>query len=297
MADALLRICTDELGRARRHMEAVSEDAVLAIHSTRKCLKRARALVKFFRPSLNNQVFADANGTLRDVGRSLSATRDFDVLLQTVEKLRASDDLSVTAERSLRNAVMHSRAAYASSAEANGLSLQIKRIADVSDLLSTCDLTDPKAESHELYTKGMKKVLGDGKKAFEVWREDQGDSEKLHEWRKAIQLHSRHMQLVQAAWPEFCLARRQEARAISELTGFCRDLMLLKDFASAQSMSNATISQIERYIDVHLPQALQLSVFRGERLLFEGKHGLCDRLGTLLELCPFIAASWARAGA
>jgi CHAD domain-containing protein len=63
---------------------ALEEDAV---HEMRKALKRLRALVRLLRAELGEEVFARENAALRDTGRRLSAARDSEVMLATLDAL------------------------------------------------------------------------------------------------------------------------------------------------------------------------------------------------------------------
>jgi hypothetical protein len=52
--------------------------------------------------------------------------------------------------------------------------------------------------------------------------------ESFHEWRKSVQLHWRHMQLISRAWPEMFGARIELARQLSQILGDDHDLTILQ---------------------------------------------------------------------
>ena len=67
------------------------EPADEAIHETRKALKRLRTIVRMLEPGLGERALAQETAALRDVAAQLSAARDAEVMLATLESLaRAS---------------------------------------------------------------------------------------------------------------------------------------------------------------------------------------------------------------
>ena len=70
-------------------MQAKGDHAV-AVHETRKALKRLRALLRLIRPAIGDDAFRHENAQLRDIGLSLSGARDRHVLLETVNKLEGA---------------------------------------------------------------------------------------------------------------------------------------------------------------------------------------------------------------
>jgi CHAD domain-containing protein len=58
-----------------------------AVHETRKALKRLRALLRLLEGALEQGVFTRESDALRDIGRRLSAARDAEVMLNTLEGL------------------------------------------------------------------------------------------------------------------------------------------------------------------------------------------------------------------
>ena len=86
------------------------------------------------------------------------------------------------------------------------------------------------------------------------------------------------MQLVDRAWPDFCRARREEARVISQLIGDDRDLAMLLAFAVDHQLPKTVQGDIERAVAAISPGLRMQAKARGERLLAEGTAGLCRRL-------------------
>jgi len=90
--------------------------------------------------------------------------------------------------------------------------------------------------SLDAVAEGMERSYRKGRKAFR--RAYRKQTEKaFHIWRKLVQQHWRHMQLLSRAWPEALSARAGEARELSRLLGEDHDLAILLAFAT-QAIEN-----------------------------------------------------------
>jgi CHAD domain len=74
----------DAIERLRDHGREPAE----AVHEARKDLKKLRSLLRLARPVLGGELYRRENARFRNLGRSLSATRDAEVNLQTLAALR-----------------------------------------------------------------------------------------------------------------------------------------------------------------------------------------------------------------
>ena len=79
---------------ARRAELQAKGDYAVAVHETRKALKRLRALLRLVRPAIGEDAFKRENAQLREIGLSLSGARDRHVLLETVNKLEGAPGLA-----------------------------------------------------------------------------------------------------------------------------------------------------------------------------------------------------------
>src|SRR3954449_3365576 len=85
-ADAVERVRREQLAAAAESLRD-GEDPIEAIHDARKRIKKPRALLRLARPGLKKAEYRRRNRALRDTGRGMSASRDADVLVQTVDLL------------------------------------------------------------------------------------------------------------------------------------------------------------------------------------------------------------------
>ncbi len=82
----LKRIALEETAIARRRLNSQSPSRTEAVHKARQGLKRARAVVGLLRPA-SKSFYRRVNKTLRDLGRMLSAYRDHDVMVATIDRV------------------------------------------------------------------------------------------------------------------------------------------------------------------------------------------------------------------
>ncbi|MFA6141643.1 MAG: CHAD domain-containing protein, partial [Hyphomicrobium sp.] len=90
--EGVRRIAVEQIGRAQAQLSDKGDQAI-AVHETRKALKRLRALLRLIRPAMGGAAFKRENAQLREIGLSLSGARDRHVLLETVNKLEGGAGL------------------------------------------------------------------------------------------------------------------------------------------------------------------------------------------------------------
>ena len=281
LARGVRRVAFQQIDRAAGHIQAMAgDDAVTSVHEARKCLKRGRALLRFVKPLLVREDYKTTNGILRDVGKSLSGTRDRDVMRVTVTKLVADKALKAATAKRL-TALLDSAEPVSAAPGSDGPTAEQPAPADLVgrlvELKASIEDLSIDADGHRLPTAGLAESMAELRKGFTQAYESR-DGEAFHEWRKTVQLHWRHMQLVVNAWPELCRARIEEARAISQLIGDDRDLALLLAHIGQHPLPKAMQAEVAELVGVR-QAALRLEArARGDRLLCEGTSGFCRRL-------------------
>jgi len=262
------RILAEQCERAASGL-ACQSDAVTAVHDARKCIKRSRALLRLVRPAIGDAVWKDHDAALRDVGRGLSAIRDRDVLRQTVEKLKSG--ATPTLKKAL--AVIGMQLADGEPGDSAPAPEEGKR-----QLMQTAALLDAvSVRLRKLHVPGSFETCvepgierGHAKARRLLIEVRQAPApETLHELRKAIQVHWRHMVVLSAAWPEVMKGRAAEARNVSNLLGEDRDLTLLEAHIATNTggLTRSAVATIRRAI-ASRRRAIAAEAFpRAERLL------------------------------
>lgn len=86
-------LAATEITRLERLTAGLADptDLDMAVHTTRKGIKRLRAFLRLARRSIGTSTYRIENGALRDTGRLLAPARDAYVLVDTARDLDASD--------------------------------------------------------------------------------------------------------------------------------------------------------------------------------------------------------------
>ncbi len=274
----LRRIVLQQIDRAITQSQAGADTvdgSITSVHEIRKCLKRARAALRLGRPMLGDGKFKAWNAALRDTGRRLASQRDRDVMAQLVLSLGAESALKPTAVVRLQKAIAAMPGSDGDTPQALTETMQ-----ELHRLREDVDSTDLEQLAPDLA--GLAVSYQACRDAFQT-AFDSAAEEALHDWRKTVQLHWRHMQLLQAGWPAFFDARIEEARALSAEIGAHRDLGLLRAMTQHEQFPKLSVAahrELGRVITERQSQLRLHAQLRGERLLADGCGGLCRRIDT-----------------
>lgn len=263
------RILAEQCQRAASGL-AAHTDAVTAVHDARKCIKRSRALLRLVRPAIGEAVWKEHDSALRDVGRGLSAIRDRDVLRQTVDKLKAD---APAALKSALAAVAKQLAEAGPGTAVPAATEAKRRLAETAALMSAASKRLGKIDVPGTFETAIMPGIEKGhakarRKLAEVRLAPA--PEALHDLRKAIQVHWRHMLVLSAAWPEVMKGRAAEARTVSNLLGEDRDLTLLEAYVASlapNALSKSATATVRRAIASRRRAIAAEALPRAERLL------------------------------
>ena len=238
--DGFRRIALEQIERASTQLRR-DDDQAVAVHETRKALKRLRALLRLMRPAIGRDAFKSENAELRDIGRSLSGARDRHVLLETANKLDAAGGFG---RRGVVERLRQAIAAANGAGEPLSLSAADERLGECGKRLATMAVT---GEGFAIVGDGLKRCYREARDAFQSAYASPSD-EAFHEWRKGAQRHWRQMALLSRGWPDYLDARAGEARALSQLLGDDHDLAILVAFVhsdAASGLAGETAALIE----------------------------------------------------
>ncbi len=230
--DGVVRVARGQLLDAQQDLNSPpSGDAGEAIHETRKRMKRLRALCRLARGTIGEQTYAEENAAYRDAGRGLAASRDAQVMLETLDALtqRAGDSLPehITAPLRLRlKRECDEAVANQSSAGLAATSAELEHAFARTRDWSFYD------EDFAALTPGLQKIYRRGRKRMRGARRDPSP-EHLHEWRKRVKDLWHASELVRAAQPKPLKKTARRAHRLSQLLGDGHDLHVLRDYVEA----------------------------------------------------------------
>jgi CHAD domain-containing protein len=213
LSDSLRRIADEELGAALSQIDRLQDGK--AVHSIRKNLKKTRALLRLVRKGLDAQ--PGLNLALRDVGLALSARRDAQVRLATLDRLFPE------------------------------MPHVLRPLREVLTRLDPATTGDPPASIRDTLTairQGAKdwklsgkddRVLREGliltrekaRRAARAARDKPGDAERIHDWRKRAKDHWYQARLFAPCWPDLFKPIVDSADRLGEMLGTHHDLSVL----------------------------------------------------------------------
>lgn len=274
------RIGIEQIDRAIGELDR-SDNRVVAVHETRKGLKRIRALLRLLRPGLGEQTFKGDNARFRDIAVLLSQDRDSDVLTETALKLEArSGGEGTMALSALRRLMQESGTRPSVEATAT-------RIAEARDRLLDArkDFGELKLDADDFDTLccGLEASYRRARRAMAA-AYLQGSAEAFHEWRKSVQQHWRHMALLTRAWPEMFAARVAAARRLSQILGDDHDVEMLVAHIRgplAGGIGKQHLKQIERIARSHQRDLRAAAEPIGAQLFVETARGHAGRIAEI----------------
>jgi Skp family chaperone for outer membrane proteins len=278
IAKGVSRVGLEQIGIAEARL-ARRSDAAAAIHDTRRCLKRMRALLRLVRPALPESTYKREANRLAGVGRLLASARDQYVMQQTLEKLRDRfEGLPKRIAKQL-NRLM------ANGARADGSRQISAQRRQALESLQQGRLFFTRVENRNLTIEhvaaGLERSYKRARRAFHEAYHKPGD-EAFHELRKTVQQHWRHMQLLSGGWPEVISARADEAKEVSRLLGTDHDLHVLLAFATERGkvvLSGEELATLTTMCRSLQEELRALAKPRGARLFAEPAKDLTERIG------------------
>jgi CHAD domain len=202
--------------RARIDEAGIDDDAIL---ETRKSVKKLRALLALVHTERNTKRLRRADRELRTLARGLGMARDVAALSATATRLARDGLMSQRLERALQVdlATTKSRVAPPSPRALGKLTFDLKR-----DLrgVSLETLVDAATRSYQAARRGMSVAHA------------QQTSDAFHAWRKSVQRHARHLQLLAELWPLDFDMRITVAKDLARALGEEHDLHLFAAWLS-----------------------------------------------------------------
>lgn len=277
IARAVSRIGLEQIDIAEARL-ASSDSVPTAIHDARRCLKRLRALLRLIRPALAESIYRREANRIAGIGRLLAGARDHHVMQQTLAKIESRFSALPKSVGARLNKLMANGAGPKSlRASAQERRQALEGLKQARTFFARAERRDI---AFEHLAEGLERSYRRARRVFREAYENPAD-EAFHDWRKTVQQHWRHMQLLSRGWPEVLSGRASEAKELSRLLGDDHDLHVLLAFAtdrgkavlSAEEL--ATLTTICRSLQAELRA---LAKPRGARLFAESAGDLSERI-------------------
>lgn len=276
----LKRIALEQVDRAIWQLTTPTNDVDNAVHDTRKCCKKTRAVLRLVRDEIGRDVYRRENALYRDAARALSDLRSSAVMAETLDALceRFADDLPAGAFATTRDGLMnkHRRALRAAVEEGKLLDAVAADLQAGRDRLAHLPL---ETEDFSTLRLGLRRVYRRGRRAM-FTSQAEPTTANLHEWRKRVKYLRYQMRILNPLEPAIVGALATDLDTLSDLLGLDHDLSELS--VVVQTTPKLTASKKEMrsllaLIDRFRPE-LQADAFAlGGRIYEEKPRVFVDR--------------------
>jgi hypothetical protein len=162
--DGVRRIGLQQIDRVVEQLNS-ADDTATSIHTTRKGLKRMRALLRLARPGVGEHVYRAENARYRDIGRLLAEARDRKVLMDTVHKLEeASTGRTKTAFAAARTRLVHAQSAGTGDETATVIRKALDQLAEAREVMASLPLD---GSSFDIAWDGLARAYRQANRALE----------------------------------------------------------------------------------------------------------------------------------
>jgi CHAD domain-containing protein len=275
--DALRRTATERLDHALGALDGVAPDERdAAVHTARKDVKKARALLRLHRSGLGRGRYRRENAALRDAARELSELRDARVLLDTVDALadHFAGRRPAAAFDALRAAIDAQPPTGTAGNPDGAVEDGRARLSAVARRVERWDL---RGDAAAAVATGLRRSYQRGREAARE-AERRPTDEHLHEWRKRAKDLRHQQELLRDAWPKLLGAQAKAAKDLADLLGDDHDLAVLTD-----RMDGEPVFEELRELVEHRRAELQGEAFRlGRRIYAESPKRFTKRVRSYL---------------
>lgn len=261
---------------AERLREADDGDAPAeAIHGARKDLKKARAALRLIREGIAEKTFKRENRALRDAGRLLSASRDAEVKLATLDALVEGDGDAPPGATALWRAALVAERDEIVGDDGAPIAEAVAAIEAVAGRVPGWKI---RRGGWKLLGPGLDTAYAEGRDAFAAL----GDSpsfEAVHELRKRGKDLWYQVRLLQDSWPTLLEATAEEIHDFTDLLGDHHDLAVLaEDLRGRDAVGPAHRETLRALIESRQATLLAGARSAGDRLYAEKPKAFGRRL-------------------
>ena len=262
----------EQTDRALAALSTRSAAADEAVHTARKAVRKARAYLRLFRDGLGERRFRREDTLLRDIARPLSAVRDAEASLETLDDLLTGSGGTVQPpaaailRRALARELRLRRALLRQATLLKPMRDSLRRLQGRAARwrLGPEDRSEPGAQVRPVYR--------NGRRAFAKARRNPS-VQALHEWRKQAKYLWHQLQFLEPLVPANVRRLSALARKLADCLGEDHDLAVLFEVVlrrSAVDHRDAVTMPLIMLIDERRA-ALQKKALRIGRKLY------CDR--------------------
>ena len=289
------RIAREQIGSVVRLLNEKPQASPESIHEARKSLKSLRAVLRLARGGIRSEFWIRENQFFRDTGRSLSAARDLQALLEALDRIansRLSKARHPTPEQSaLRSLTEEIRRdinqELVEQLPQESVQVLVKQLHDARRRTASWFqgiLLQPGNEWELLVGTGLRQTFRKARNLvsqIETLGHKTAGDEVWHELRKCAKALGYQLQLLQPIWPATLGTLIDEIDQLSSRLGDANDLAVLQKRIREKPSSNRDEDQsarqdLMRAID-HRKQKLRFQALKYARTSYSERPGQFDR--------------------
>jgi CHAD domain-containing protein len=275
----ILRCATAQLDRAVTELtDGVDADPETAVHAARKAVKKERSLLRLTRGSMDGRQRRRENRALRHAARTLSAARDAEAMLATLDDLseRYAGQLPERTFEAVRAPLERRRDAQRE--QLAGSDLPARAAAELAAVHARIDDWELTERGWSVVEGGLRRSYRDGRRAFHRARDHRSGAD-WHQWRKRVKDLWYHQRLLSAVAGPACAGQAKDAHRLADLLGDDHDLLVLRHALTGEaSHTAADLDAVAGLID-HRQQELRRQALQlGARVYAEKPEPFVRRM-------------------
>lgn len=234
--DEVHAAAAQQLGKAIAALTDRPEGLHEAVHTTRKHIKRVRALYRLVAPRAR-EFQRRENDRLREMARSLSSVRDATALIEAGSYLHdtatSKDEARALARIVKMLTARRDRLSEAETDLEDKARAAIATCHDALEALEAASFDSSRRETARLFQKSWHRTGSKAKEALSECQAD-GHADRFHDLRKRSQDCWMHHALLRDIWPAAMHAKQIEAKVLVDTLGRYLDLSMLSDIADRE---------------------------------------------------------------
>jgi CHAD domain-containing protein len=244
LSEGIDRVVARQFEIALAIRDEPAESQALAVHETRKAIKRLRAVLRLVRDSISHDSYHSDNALLKLVAAELSTVRDSWVMSQILGRLLPASNgtgvVTVVMDRLQERYRAESHALLENRAQMGSIVEQLEQVRSRSARWSQVPGERSVALPHEfvMIAPGLERVYKRGRRGMRIVADSPTDT-LLHVWRKRTKYLRHQIEALNVLDPEGLHALETQLETLTDLLGDDHDLaVLLVRFDDDASLSS-----------------------------------------------------------
>lgn len=261
--------CNQVAGVLRGHLAAAlrflttAKPSGASIHAARQELKRARAMLRLLRESIDPEHFSLEDATLRQAAHQLNDVRDAEVLVRVFSRLRDAfkDEPRRPNLEPLRKLLLRERRHSASNALREPLAAAKTLLVQAKERTRDWSV----ANDVDLLTSAMQRTYRKGRACYRAACESATD-EHLHAWRRQVKYSAYQLEALGSLAPARMTKKLPRSAQLAKQLGRDHDLCMLRGRIADAHLAAAANLRLTDAIRRERADLQRRALQRGKRL-------------------------------